>query len=507
MCGIVGVISKQPVNQLIYDALLLLQHRGQDAAGIVTMLGTKCFMHKARGMVKDVFRTRNMRALPGTVGLGQVRYPTAGNAYSEEEAQPFYVNAPFGIVLVHNGNLTNAHALKAELFDIDRRHINTESDTEVLINVLAHELERAGRGLPLTPELIFKAVAAVHKRIKGSYAVVALIAGYGLLAFRDPFGIRPLVYGTADTPDGTEVMVASESVTLEGTGHKIVRDVAPGEALFIDLDGRVHAQQCAENPTLNPCMFEFVYLARPDSVMDGISVYQARLNMGETLAQRVISTMPPSQIDVVIPIPESSRPSAMQLAAKIGKPYREGFVKNRYVGRTFIMPGQAVRKKSVRQKLNAIGMEFKGRNVLLVDDSIVRGTTSKEIVQMAREAGANKVYMASAAPPVRFPNVYGIDMPTKEELIAHDRSVEEIRAFIGADALIYQDVDAMKRVVGALNKNLAGFEASCFDGHYVTGDISVEEFAAMESQRKQQPEEEEGPEHSRLALQSAREHA
>jgi amidophosphoribosyltransferase len=502
MCGIVGVISKQPVNQLIYDALLLLQHRGQDAAGIVTMLDTKCFMHKARGMVKDVFRTRNMRALPGTVGLGQVRYPTAGNAYSEEEAQPFYVNAPFGIVLVHNGNLTNAHAMKQELFDIDRRHINTESDTEVLINVLAHELERAGRDLALTPELVFKAVSAVHKRIKGSYAVVALIAGYGLLAFRDPFGIRPLCYGTLDTPTGPEVMVASESVALEGTGHQIVRDIAPGEAVFIDLEGRIHAQQCADSPTLNPCMFEFVYLARPDSVMDGISVYQARLNMGETLAQRVISTMPPSQIDVVIPIPESSRPSAMQLAQKIGKPYREGFVKNRYVGRTFIMPGQAVRKKSVRQKLNAIGVEFKGRNVLLVDDSIVRGTTSKEIVQMAREAGANKVYMASAAPPVRYPNVYGIDMPTKEELIAHNRSMEEIREFIGADALIYQDVDAMKRVVGALNKNLAGFEASCFDGVYITGDVSAADFDAMKAQRASQPDDEDAPERSRLALQS-----
>ena len=502
MCGIVGVISKQPVNQLIYDALLLLQHRGQDAAGIVTMQGTKCFMHKARGMVKDVFRTRNMRALPGSVGLGQVRYPTAGNAYSEEEAQPFYVNAPFGIVLVHNGNLTNAHALKDELFEIDRRHINTESDTEVLINVLAHELERAGRDLALTPQLVFKAVSAVHKRIKGSYAVVALIAGHGLLAFRDPFGIRPLCYGTLETPEGPEVMVASESVALEGTGHHFVRDIAPGEAVFIDLAGKVHAQQCAESPTLNPCMFEFVYLARPDSVMDGISVYQARLNMGETLAQRVISTMPPSQIDVVIPIPESSRPSAMQLAQKIGKPYREGFVKNRYVGRTFIMPGQAVRKKSVRQKLNAISVEFKGRNVLLVDDSIVRGTTSKEIVQMAREAGANKVYMASAAPPVRYPNVYGIDMPTKEELIAHNRSMEEIREFIGADALIYQDVDAMKRVVGALNPRLNGFEASCFDGTYITGDVSAADFDAMQAQRASQPDDEDAPERSRLALQS-----
>ncbi len=505
MCGIVGVISRSPVNQLIYDALLLLQHRGQDAAGIVTMLGTKCFMHKARGMVRDVFRTRNMRGLPGNVGLGQVRYPTAGNAYSEEEAQPFYVNAPFGIVLVHNGNLTNAQALKKELFDIDRRHINTESDTEVLINVVAHELEQVARDLPLTPESIFRAVAAVHRRLKGSYAVIALIAGHGLLAFRDPFGIRPLCFGEADTPDGPETMVASESVALEGTGHKLVRDVAPGEAVFIDLAGRVHAQQCAEHPSLNPCMFEYVYLARPDSVMDGVSVYQARLNMGETLAQRLISTMPPSEIDVVIPIPESSRPSAMQLAQKIGKPYREGFVKNRYVGRTFIMPGQGMRKKSVRQKLNAIASEFKGRNVLLVDDSIVRGTTSKEIVQMARDAGARKVFMASAAPPVRFPNVYGIDMPTKDELIAHNRSNEEIRQYIGADALIYQDVAAMKKVVATLNPKLQGFEASCFDGVYVTGDITAADFDTMAAQRKSQGEEEEGDDRSRLALQNAAE--
>jgi amidophosphoribosyltransferase len=505
MCGIVGVISKSPVNQLIYDALLLLQHRGQDAAGIVTMQGTKCFMQKARGMVRDVFRTRNMRGLIGPVGLGQVRYPTAGNAWSEEEAQPFYVNAPFGIVLVHNGNLTNAHALKQELFAVDRRHINTESDTEVLLNVLAHELEREARDLPLTPDEVFKAVRAVHRRIKGSYAVVALIAGYGLLTFRDPFGIRPLVFGESETADGREVMVASESVAIEGTGHRVLRDVAPGEAVFVDLDGRIHAQQCAEAPSLHPCLFEYVYLARPDSVMDGVSVYQARLNMGETLAQRVISTMPPNEIDVVIPIPESSRPSAMQLAQKIGKPYREGFVKNRYVGRTFIMPGQGMRKKSVRQKLNAIASEFKGRNVLLVDDSIVRGTTSKEFVQMAREAGAARVSMASAAPPVRWPNVYGIDMPTKSELIAHDRSIEEIRAFIGADALIYQDIVAMKRVVCALNPRLDGLEASCFDGVYITGDISAADFDALATQRALHSEEEDAGERSRLALQGATE--
>ena len=503
MCGIVGVISKAPVNQLIYDALLLLQHRGQDAAGIVTMQASKCFMHKARGMVRDVFRTRNMRGLPGVVGLGQVRYPTAGNAYSEEEAQPFYVNAPFGIVLVHNGNLVNAHALKRELIDVDRRHINTESDTEVLINVLAHELELAARDLPLTPVEVFKAVSAVHRRVKGSYAVIALIAGYGLLAFRDPYGIRPLCLGAMETTEGTEWMVASESVALEGSGHQLVRDVEPGEAVFLSLDGQMHSQQCAAAPRLNPCVFEFVYLARPDSVIDGISVYHARLNMGETLAQRVISTMPPSEIDVVIPIPESSRPAAMQLAQKLGKPYREGFVKNRYVGRTFIMPGQSVRKKSVRQKLNAIGMEFKGRNVLLVDDSIVRGTTSREIVQMAREAGANKVYMASAAPPVRYPNVYGIDMPTKEELIAHGRTMEEIRQYIGCDALIYQDVDAMKRAVYALRPDLTGVEASCFDGHYITGDVSAEDFDAMKTQRASQPQDEEGADRTRLALQNS----
>jgi amidophosphoribosyltransferase len=502
MCGIVGVISKEPVNQLIYDALLLLQHRGQDAAGIVTMQGTKCFMHKANGMVRDVFRTRNMRGLPGTVGLGQVRYSTAGSAYSEEEAQPFYVNAPFGIVLVHNGNLTNAPALKRELFEIDRRHINTESDTEVLLNIFAHELERVARGLSLTPEEIFNAVRAVHKRVRGSYAVVAIIAGYGLLAFRDPFGIRPLCFGEVDTAQGREVMVASESVAIEGTGHQVTRDIAPGEAVFIDLEGGVHSRQCASHPRLYPCMFEYVYLARPDSVLNGISVYQARLDMGETLAERLTTLMSPDEIDVVIPIPESSRPSAMQLAQKIGKPYREGFVKNRYVGRTFIMPGQGMRKRSVRQKLNAIHSEFKGRNVLLVDDSIVRGTTSNEIVQMAREAGARKVYLASAAPPVRYPNVYGIDMPTSSELIAHNRSVEEIRAFIGADFLIYQDVDAMKRVVGALNPALAGFEASCFDGVYITDDISPEEFAAMAQQRVSQSGEED-VDRSHLALQNS----
>ncbi|MFV0680293.1 amidophosphoribosyltransferase [Ottowia sp.] len=498
MCGIVGVVSNAPVNQLIYDALLLLQHRGQDAAGIVTQQDRKFFMHKAKGMVRDAFRTRDMRALPGHSGLGQVRYPTAGDAFSEEEAQPFYVNAPFGVVLVHNGNLTNAQALKTELFSTDHRHINTESDSEVLLNVLAHELERATRGNALGPDQVFEAVAHVHRRVRGSYAVIAQIAGHGMVAFRDPYGIRPLIFGRG--PDGG-VMVASESVALEGTGFTPERDVAPGEALFVPLDGTAHTRQCAAQTQLSPCIFEFVYLARPDSVLDGMSVYQARLNLGQTLAKRVVSTVPPSEIDVVIPIPESSRPSATELARLLGKPYREGFVKNRYVGRTFIMPGQGVRKKSVRQKLNAIASEFAGRNVLLVDDSIVRGTTSKEIVQMAREAGANKVYMASAAPPVRHPNVYGIDMPTRQELVAHDRSVEQIREMIGADALIYQDVEAMKRAVGQLNPSVAGFEASCFDGVYVTGDISDSDIARMNDQRIKTGEDDEDT--SRLNLPKA----
>ena len=494
MCGIVGVVSNAPVNQLIYDALLLLQHRGQDAAGIVTQQERKFFMHKAKGMVRDVFRTRNMRSLPGNCGLGQVRYPTAGNAYSEEEAQPFYVNAPFGIVLVHNGNLTNAKSLKSELFITDHRHINTESDSEVLLNVLAHEIEKTTRGLPLQPPDLFAAVRNVHRRVKGSYAVIALIAGHGVLAFRDPFGIRPLCLGRgADT-----WMLASESVALEGTSHAFERNIEPGEAIFIDLDGKVHSQQCADAPVLNPCIFEFVYLARPDSVMDGISVYQARLNLGEALAKRVISTVPPNEIDVVIPIPESSRPSAAQLAQLLGLPYREGFVKNRYVGRTFIMPGQSVRKKSVRQKLNAIASEFKGRNVLLVDDSIVRGTTSHEIVQMARDAGARKVYLASAAPPVRYPNVYGIDMPTSTELVAHDRTVEQIREIIGCDALIYQDVEGMKKAIGKLSTKIKGFDASCFDGVYVTGDITSDDIARLNANRVGGEENQEDT--SRLAL-------
>src|SRR5215212_11851229 len=505
MCGILGIVARSPVNQLLYDGLLLLQHRGQDAAGIVTAEHNSFHMHKAPGMVRDVFRTRNMRSLPGNIGIAHCRYPTAGSAFSSAEAQPFYVNSPFGIVLGHNGNLTNSAQLKEEMFRTDLRHVNTGSDSEVLVNVLAHELEKASVKLHLEPQTIFTAVANVHRRLKGAYAVVAMIAGYGVLAFRDPYGIRPAVIGYNETLAGTEYMVASESVAVDALGFRVLRDIAPGEAIFIDEEGNFFSQQCAERTSLNPCIFEYVYLARPDSLIDGASVYETRLNMGEKLAQKIRRQYANLQVDVVIPIPDSSRPSALQLAAGLGVPYREGFVKNRYIGRTFIMPGQAVRRKSVRQKLNAIGMEFKGKNVMLVDDSIVRGTTSKEIVQMARDAGARKVYMASAAPPVRFPNVYGIDMPTKEELIAHDRSTEEIREFIGADALIYQDIAAMKRVVSTLNPALRGFEASCFDGVYITGDVSAADFDAMAAQRGGSVDEDENDSRSRLALQSATE--
>jgi amidophosphoribosyltransferase len=471
MCGIVGVVSQTPVNQLLYDALLLLQHRGQDAAGIATNHSSMFSMYKANGLVRDVFRTRNMRSLQGNSGIGHCRYPTAGSS-SEEEAQPFYVNAPFGITLAHNGNLTNQAELKEDLFRNDRRHINTDSDSEVLLNVLAHEIQEASTGFTLDPDAVFKAVSMVHRRVRGAYAVVAQIAGHGLLAFRDPYGIRPLCLGVNETENGVEYMVASESVALEGIGFRFVRDIAPGEAVFIDMDGKLHERQCADNPSLNPCAFEYVYLARPDSIIDGASVYATRLKMGEYLAEKVRREIPPGDIDVVMPIPDSSRPAAIQLALKLGVEYREGFIKNRYIGRTFIMPGQGMRKKSVRQKLNAIGTEFKGKNVLLVDDSIVRGTTSREIVQMAREAGARKVYFASAAPPVLFPNVYGIDMPTRDELIAYGRTTEEVCREITADRLVYQDVEALKRSISDVNPALQNFEASCFDGVYVTGDVT-----------------------------------
>ncbi len=492
MCGIIGVVATTPVNQLLYDGLQVLQHRGQDAAGIATSDGDRFFMHKGPGLVRDVFRTRNMRNLVGNWGIGHVRYPTAGSACNPAEAQPFYVNSPFGLLLAHNGNLTNAGELKRELFMSDLRHINTNSDSEVLLNVLAHELQAASSGFKLDEEAVFRAVANVHRRCRGAYAVLVMIAGFGLLAFRDPYGIRPLVIGRNEAPDGDEWMVASESVALDVIGFRKLRDVAPGEAVLIDIKGHFRSRQCATQTVQAPCMFEYVYLARPDSVIDGISVYESRVKMGEFLADKLRRTMPQVKIDVVIPIPDSSRPAAMEMAHHLGLPYREGFVKNRYIGRTFIMPGQAVRKKSVRQKLNTIAQEFKGKNVLLVDDSIVRGTTSREIVMMARDAGATKVYLASAAPPVRFANVYGIDMPTRGELIASDRNEDEICREIGADGLIYQDLEDLKKAVHAVNPAISHFETSCFDGHYVTGDITDEYLYGVENRRGEAATSEDG---------------
>lgn len=482
MCGVIGIVGKNPVNQLLYDGLLVLQHRGQDAAGIVTCDGNTFFMHKNNGLVKDVFQTRHMRSLVGNAGIGHVRYPTAGSS-SAAEAQPFYVNSPFGIVLGHNGNLTNSEQLKSEMFRQDLRHINTSSDSEVLLNVLAHEIEKTSKNAVLNTDMAFDAVAGVHKRCKGAYAVVAMIANFGLLAFRDPNGIRPLVIGKQDTDKGTEYIVASESVALDVLGFKMIRDVAPGEAVFIDMEGNFFSRQCADNAKLNPCIFEYVYLARPDSVIDGISVYQTRLDMGVSLANKIKREWADKKIDVVIPIPDTSRPSALQVGISLGLDYREGFIKNRYIGRTFIMPGQALRKKSVRQKLNPIGIEFKGKNVLLVDDSIVRGTTSQQIVQMARDAGANKVYFASAAPPVRFPNVYGIDMPSRDELLATGRSDEEICQEIGADALIYQDIDDLVGDIKLSNTAIEDFDCSCFDGKYVTGDVDAAYLNRIEAAR------------------------
>jgi amidophosphoribosyltransferase len=505
MCGILGVVAKTPVNQLLYDGLLLLQHRGQDAAGIVTSEHKTFHMHKGPGMVRDVFRTRNMRSLPGSTGIAHCRYPTAGSAFNAGEAQPFYVNSPFGIVLGHNGNLTNSDQLKQEMFRQDLRHINTNSDSEVLLNILAHELELAAKGQRLDAETIFTAVANVHRRCRGAYAVVAMIAGYGLLAFRDPFGIRPLVIGRNQTDEGPEYLVASESVALAAFGFELMRDVMPGEAVFIDESGKFNSRQCAGKSVLAPCIFEYVYLARPDSVIDGVSVYESRLHMGRSLAEKIKRTMPNLDVDVVIPVPDTSRPSALELAHGLGVAYREGFIRNRYIGRTFIMPGQTIRKKSVRRKLSVVGLEFKGKNVLIVDDSIVRGTTSREIVQMAREAGASKVFFASAAPPVRFPNVYGIDMPTRAELIATGRNDEQIAREIGADAVVYQDLDALKAAVRAVNPKLTQFETSCFDGVYITGDVTSEYLASVERQRDagRQESEEESESNNQLDLNAA----
>ncbi|HCH50201.1 MAG TPA: amidophosphoribosyltransferase [Proteus sp.] len=484
MCGIVGIAGVNPVNQSIYDALTVLQHRGQDAAGIATIDGNNGFrLRKANGLVKDVFETRHMLRLKGTIGIGHVRYPTAGSS-SASEAQPFYVNSPFGITLAHNGNLTNAHLLRRQLFETARRHINTTSDSEILLNVLAYELDRFDH-FPLEPDNIFTAVAAMHKKLCGAYACVALIISHGLLAFRDPFGIRPLVLGKRTLEDGRhEYMVASESVALDTLGFEFLRDVAPGEAVYITEQGQLFTRQCAENPQLMPCLFEYVYFARPDSFIDKISVYNARLRMGQKLGAKIAKEWDELQIDVVIPIPETSCDIALEIAHILNKPYRQGFVKNRYVGRTFIMPGQQERRKSVRRKLNANRAEFRDKNVLLIDDSIVRGTTSEQIVELAREAGAKKVYFASAAPEVRFPNVYGIDMPNANELIAHGREVDEIRKLIGADGLIFQELGDLIAAVQEENPDISQFECSVFDGVYITKDIDQDYLDYLENLRR-----------------------
>lgn len=472
MCGIIGIVSKNYVNQAIYDGLTVLQHRGQDAAGMVTYDQGRLFLRKDNGMVRDVFHTRHMLNLKGNVGIGHVRYPTAGCS-SSAEAQPFYVNSPYGITLAHNGNLTNGEELKKELFIEDLRHLNTDSDSEVLLNVLARELERTGK-LRLEVDDVFDAVSRLHKRCKGGYAAVAMITGFGVLGFRDPHGIRPVAFGERDTDKGKEYIIASESVAIDALDFTLIRDIEPGEAVFITNDGKLYTRSCSDDASYSPCIFEYVYLARPDSIIDNISVYKARLRMGEALAAKISRLRPNHDIDVVIPIPDTGRTSALPLAYNLGVKYREGFIKNRYIPRTFIMPGQAVRKKSVRQKLNAIDLEFRNKNVLLVDDSIVRGTTSGEIIQMAREAGAKKVYFASAAPPVCFPNVYGIDMPTANELIANNRTEDEVAKIIGADWLIYQDLDDLIEAVRAGNKKLTAFDLSCFNGKYVTGDVNEE---------------------------------
>ncbi len=483
MCGIVGIVGKTPVNQALFDALTVLQHRGQDAAGIITIDGGMFHLRKANGLVRDVFRNRHMQRLTGNLGIGHVRYPTAGSS-SSAEAQPFYVNSPFGIALAHNGNLTNAHELQDEVFRIARRHINTTSDSELLLNILAHELQQNTALIP-TPEDIFKAVATLHDKVRGGYAVVAAIIGIGMLAFRDPYGIRPLVLGRRRTEQGDEYMVASESVALDISGFDFIRDVAPGEAVFVNEAGALFTQQCAKRPINAPCIFEYVYFARPDSFIDGISVYASRVNMGKKLGEKIARDWADVDIDVVIPIPETSNDIALQIAQQLNLPYRQGFVKNRYVGRTFIMPGQVLRRKSVRRKLNAISSEFKGKNVLLVDDSIVRGTTSEQIINMAREAGANKVYFASAAPEIRFPNVYGIDMPSANELIAYGRDAEQVCDLIHADGLIYQDLSDLVAAVQAENPAITQFETSVFDGDYITGDIDNDYLQRLDVQRQQ----------------------
>ena len=481
MCGIAGIVAHCAVNLDLYESLTVMQHRGQDAAGITTCEDGRFYTRKGNGLVRDVFFKKHMQRLPGMMGIAHARYPTAGTS-SSAEAQPLYVNSPYGIALAHNGNLTNAEQLKEELFQSDLRHLNTDSDTEALLNIFAHELQLNAKP-DFNHEDIFTAVAAIHRRCRGGYSVVAMVVGKGILAIRDPNGIRPLVYGTRETEQGVDYMVASESVALQAQGFELVRDIEPGEAVFITESGEFFSKQCAESPKLSPCIFEYVYFARPDSLMDGVSVYKARLRMGQTLVKKIMREHPQHDIDVVIPIPDTSRSTALEVAYHLNVKYREGFIKNRYIGRTFIMPGQKERKKSVRQKLNAIELEFTGKNVLLVDDSIVRGTTSKQIVQMAREAGAKKVYMASAAPPVRYPNVYGIDMASHDEFVAHNRTVEEITDIIGADWLIYQDLKDLIAAVKKGNKTIDNFDCSCFDGEYVTQDVDDEYFARLSENR------------------------
>lgn len=481
MCGIAGIVAQSAVNLDLYEALSVMQHRGQDAAGITTCANGRFFMRKANGLVRDVFYKKHMQRLIGNMGIAHARYPTAGTS-SSAEAQPLYVNSPYGIALAHNGNLTNAEELKEELFQTEMRHLNTDSDTEALLNIFAHELQVIAKP-DFDHEDIFTAVSELHRRCRGGYAIVAMVVGKGVLAVRDPNGIRPLVYGVRQTDQGTDYMVASESVALQAQGFDLVRDLMPGEAVFISESGEFFNKQCAKSPKLNPCIFEYVYFARPDSIIDGVLVYKARLRMGQTLVQKILSEMPEHDIDVVIPIPDTSRSTALEVAYHLNVKYREGFIKNRYIGRTFIMPGQQERKKSVRQKLNPIELEFAGKNVLLVDDSIVRGTTSKQIVQMAREAGASKVYMASAAPPVRYPNVYGIDMASHEEFVAHNRTVEEVANIIGADWLIYQDLEDLKSAVQKGNADIQEFDCSCFDGQYVTRDVDEAYFKRLNDLR------------------------
>ena len=498
MCGIIGIVANSPVNQSLYDGLTVLQHRGQDAAGIMTCDDDRIYLRKSNGLVRDVFHTRHMMRLLGNMGIGHARYPTAG-CFSSAEAQPFYVNSPFGIALAHNGNLTNAEELKHDLFRADRRHINTDSDSEILLNVFAHELQSVSK-MDVTAGDIFAAVSGVHKRCRGAYAVVTMITGRGIVGFRDPHGIRPLVLGKRKTKMGEDYILASESVAVDVLGYEFIRDVAPGEAVYIDADGQLHAQQCAENPELTPCIFEHVYFARPDSIMDGVFVYKARMRMGEYLAQKIKRVYPNHDIDVVLPIPDTSRTAALQLSYELGVKYSEGFIKNRYIGRTFIMPGQKERKKSVRQKLNAIESEFKGKNVLLVDDSIVRGTTSKQIIQMARESGANKVYFASAAPPVRYPNVYGIDMPSANELIGHGRDDKQIAEVIGADWLIYQDLQDLIKAVNKKAPNIKRFDTSVFSGEYITGDVSGEYLARIDQLRNDKTRSDSGKDNEVVEL-------